>query len=63
MKRNSSSKPSLTDSLLKELLESVKAESRRNHPEPSIGSEPLPAPDLYQDAGGGYNPDLTFPQD
>ncbi len=29
----------------------------------SVGSDPLPSPDLYQDAGEGYNADFTFPQE
>jgi hypothetical protein len=49
------------------LLESVvgldKANFEANFPAPSVGSKPLPQPDLYQDQGSGYNADFMFPQD
>jgi hypothetical protein len=49
------------------LLDSVigldKANFAANFPAPSIGSNPLPQPDLYQDSGSGYNANFTFPQD
>ncbi len=35
----------------------------QNREQVSVGSDPLPSPDLYQDAGGGYNADLKFPQE
>jgi hypothetical protein len=54
---------SVTAPLLKDLVARQKADSKRIVPDVKIGSNPLPAPDLYQDAGGGYNPNFTFPQE
>ncbi len=44
------------------LDEAHKAANFPVNPSPSISEEPLPAPDSYQDAGGGYNRNFTFPQ-
>lgn len=55
-RKTSSAKP-----LLKGLLDRKKADSKI--PKPSVGSKPLTPPALYQDSGGGYNADFTFPQD
>ncbi len=54
-------KGSVTKPLLKELADREKADSKAANP--SVDSKPLPSPDLYQDSGGGYNPDFTFPQE
>jgi hypothetical protein len=55
---------SITDPLLKDLLERQKAYSQAVLiKKPEVGSEPLSSPDLYQDAGGSYNSDFTFPQE
>ncbi len=55
--------PSVTQPLLKDLMDRQKTESKLAMEEVKVGSTPLPSPDLYQDAGGGYNPDFTFPQE
>jgi K+-transporting ATPase c subunit len=54
-------KGSVTKPLLKDLVDRQKADSKIENP--SVGSKPLPPPDLYQDSGSGYNPDFTFPQE
>jgi hypothetical protein len=50
----------------KRLLEHITARDlanfERNFPKNATGSKPLPEPSLYQDAGGGYNANLTYPQ-
>ena len=56
-------KESITAPLLKDLVDREKADSKFKDPDPSVGSKPLPPPDLYQDSGGGYNTDFTFPQE
>lgn len=53
----------MTGPILKDLMDRDKANSKINNPDPSVGSKPLPSPDLYQDSGGGYNEDFTFPQE
>ncbi|HEX4164564.1 MAG TPA: hypothetical protein VHZ55_03750 [Bryobacteraceae bacterium] len=64
MKNNNSAKESsVTKPLLKGLLDLQKAEAEKTLQSVSIGSKPLSPPDLYQDSGGGYNPDFTFPQE
>jgi hypothetical protein len=63
MKSNDRQNGSITEPLLKDLMDRDKANSKFNHPDPSVGSKPLPPPDLYQDSGGGYNEDFTFPQE
>ena len=54
----------LTGQLLDDVVEQDQANQNANFPvpSPSVGETPLPPPDLYQDDGGGYNRDLTFPQ-
>jgi hypothetical protein len=52
---------SITMPLIQDLIDRAKCDSAKENP--SIGSEPLPAASLYQDAGSGYNSDFTFPQD
>lgn len=61
MKSRNRQKGSITGPLLKELGDREKADSKIANP--SVESEPLSPPDLYQDPGGGYNPDFTFPQE
>jgi hypothetical protein len=64
MKQNQRRKEaSITTPLLKDLIARQKADSKRIAPDAKIGSNPLPPPDLYQDAGSGYNPNFTFPQE
>ena len=53
---------SVTKSLLKDLADPSKATSKPTKQEPAVGTKPLDPPDLYQDSGGGYNPDFTSPQ-
>ena len=54
---------SVTEPLLKDLLDRHKAETKAELQNVTVGSKPLAPPDLYQDPGGGYNPDFTFPQE
>jgi hypothetical protein len=63
MKSNDRQNGSVTEPLLKDLMDRGKANSKFNNPDPSVGSKPLPPPDLYQDSGGGYNQDFTIPQE
>jgi hypothetical protein len=49
--------------LLESVTERDKANFALNFPNASVGSKPLDPPDLYQDPGGGYNKNLTYPQD
>ena len=64
MKKNQTRKEELvTGPLLKDLVNRQKAESKLALKEVQVGSAPLLPADLYQDAGGGYNVDFTFPQD
>ena len=49
--------------LVKEVIQRQKADFRRLARIASVGSTPLPPPDLYQDAGGGYNRTFIFPQE
>jgi hypothetical protein len=56
-------KGSITEPLLKELADREKANSKLIKNDPSVESKPLDSPDLYQDSGGGYNSDFTFPQE
>jgi hypothetical protein len=63
MKSSERKNASVTAPILKDLAEREKANSKSIDPNPSVGSKPLAPPDLYQDAGGGYNQDSTFPQE
>jgi hypothetical protein len=63
MKTNQRHNGSITEPLLQDLVEAEKANSKIINSTPSVGSKPLPAPALYQDSGGGYNEDFTFPQE
>jgi hypothetical protein len=63
MKSNKRQKASITAPLLKDLVESEKANSKIIDQHPSVGSKPLAPPALYEDAGEGYNQDFTFPQE
>jgi hypothetical protein len=53
----------VTGPVLKDLVKRQTAESKQVLSGVTIGSAPLAPPDLYQDAGGGYNRDFTFPQE
>lgn len=61
MKSSERQKGSVARPLVKELADRQKADSKVENP--LVSSKPLPPPDLYQDSGGGYNPDFTFPQE
>jgi hypothetical protein len=63
MKSSNRQKGSITEPLLKELVDREKADSKVINNDPSVESKPLDPPDLYQDPGGGYNRDFTFPQE
>jgi hypothetical protein len=63
MKSNKRPKASVTKPLLKELVDRQKADQKKQQQNPSVGSKPLNPPALYEDAGNGYNPDFTFPQE
>lgn len=63
MKTNQRQNASITEPLLEDLVEAEKANSKIINSSPSVGSKPLPSPALYQDSGGGYNEDFTFPQE
>jgi hypothetical protein len=62
MKNKGRQSGSITKPLLKDLMDLQKVNEKRN-PEPSIGSTPLDPAMLYEDPGGGYNLDYTFPQE
>ena len=62
MKRNSNQKQSLTNSLLRDLFQADRSNQKQTSQKAGIGKTPLKQPDLYQDAGGAYNQDFTFPQ-
>jgi hypothetical protein len=53
----------ITAPLLKDLTDQQRASFKTQLQDPTVGSKPLPQPDLYQDPGNGYNPNFTFPQD
>lgn len=63
MKSNGSRKGSVVKPLLKELMDLDKANKNAVKQNPVVESTPVEVPDLYQDNGGGYNPDFTFPQE
>jgi hypothetical protein len=63
MQSNERQDASVTAPLLKDLVERDQANSKSNFSSPSVGAKPLPSPALYQDSGGGYNEDFTFPQE
>jgi hypothetical protein len=63
MKSKPRDKAPITKPLLSDLIERDKTDRKVVLDQPSVGSDPLQPPDLYQDAGQGYNPDFTFPQE
>jgi len=63
MKKNQKQEAAITGPLLKDLMATHKAERQAVMPAPQVEETEECPPDLYQDAGGGYNPDFTFPQD
>jgi hypothetical protein len=61
MKRSNKTKASVAKPLLKELarMQTTNSTTATKGREDKIAPK---APDLYQDAGGAYNQDLSFPQ-
>ncbi|MBV8069211.1 MAG: hypothetical protein JO270_04850 [Acidobacteriaceae bacterium] len=54
---------SITEPLLKDMLDRQQADCETQMQEVTVGSKPLAPPALYEDPGQGYNPDFTFPQE
>jgi len=52
----------VTKPLLKRLVQQHQADLKKQVRIVTVGSKPLPPPDLYQDAGGGFNSNLSFLQ-
>jgi hypothetical protein len=68
MKVKKGQEASITQPLLKDLITRQKAEAKNalaclSDDSTDVGSTPLEQPDLYQDAGNGYNANFVFPQD
>ena len=64
MKVKKGQEGSITAPLLKDLVVLDKAHAQQTKDTlNSVGSTPLPQPDLYQDSGSGYNANFVFPQD
>ena len=60
MSNHKGQRGSVTQPLLQDLINREKANDKAENP--AVTSQPLPPPDLYQDPGGGFNTDFTFPQ-
>lgn len=63
MKSKSRETAPVVKPLLSDLMARDKADRKAILERPTVGSDPLQSPDLYQDPGNGYNPDFTFPQE
>jgi hypothetical protein len=63
MKASDRQKRTVTGPMLSDLVNRHKANQKALLEEPQVESTPLDPPDLYQDAGNGYNADFTFPQE
>lgn len=63
MKASDRQKRTFTGPMLSDLVNRQKANQKALLEEPQVESTPLDPPDLYQDAGNGYNADFTFPQE
>jgi hypothetical protein len=63
MKKNNNQAGTVTGPLLKDLMATHKAERQAVMPSPEVKQTEESKPDLYQDSGGGYNSNFTFPQD
>ncbi|MBV9157119.1 MAG: hypothetical protein JO097_12725 [Acidobacteriaceae bacterium] len=63
MNLNERPKRSVTKPLLKKVVDLDKANAKNIKQIPKVESKPLDPPALYEDAGEGYNPDFTFPQE
>lgn len=53
----------IAEPLLRDLAVQAKGKGETSPAKVTIGSDPLPRPDLYQDPGSGYNVNFTFPQE
>jgi hypothetical protein len=62
MKADKSKKDSVIAPLLKDAIERDRANQKANSDNVSIGQKPLDPAASYEDAGDGYNPDYTYPQ-
>ena len=63
MKASDRLKRTVTGPMLSDLVNGHKANQKALLEEPQVESTPLDPPDLYQDAGSGYNADFTLPQE
>ena len=63
MKANENKKASVSEPLIRELIARQLVQSQLVLKNVVVGSQPLAPANLYQDAGGGYNANFTFPQD
>jgi hypothetical protein len=65
MKAKKGQEASITQPLLKDLLNRSKVESKLTFDsvKSNVGDTPLEQPALYQDPGSGYNAGFVFPQD
>jgi hypothetical protein len=63
MKASDRLKRTVTGPMLSDLVNRHKANQKALFEEPQVESTPLDPPDLYQDAGSGYNADFTLPQE
>jgi hypothetical protein len=64
MKAKKGQEASITQPLLKDLIQRQKVEQKTTFDNATnIANAPLAQPDLYQDPGQGYNADFVFPQD
>ena len=61
--KKSRQEPSVTEPLLKDMLDRHKAQTKQSMQDVLIGSTPLAPSAQYQDDGGGYNADFVFPQE
>ena len=52
---------SVATPILQDVIERHKSNSKLQNP--TLTETPCEPADLYQDAGGGYNTNFTFPQD
>ena len=64
MKAKKGQEASITQPLLKDLIDRQKVQTKNTLDNmASVSDTPLAQPDLYQDPGQGYNANFVFPQD
>ncbi len=66
MKHQASPKGPVTKPLLQDLVNRTQTKSKQNAAVPAVEKSPVKKPGqpaLYQDAGGAYSSDFTFPQE